>query len=122
MTQEYLQQLTTLMQQVTSGKFRDVTLEYKHFFSGAAVYVDGRMCMSLTPAGFALKLPAAARDALMKERGAKHLRYFPTGPIKKDYVILPETILNDANALRRWVKASIEYARSLPEPVRKIRK
>ena len=76
----------------------------------------------LTPAGFALKLPEAERDMLMNELGAQHLRYFPNGPLKKDYVVLPETILNDANALRRWVKASIKYARSLPEPIKKIRK
>ena len=112
MTQEHLQQLTTLMQQATAGRFADVTLEYKHFFSGAAVYADGRICMSLTPAGFALKLPEAERDILMNEPGAKHLRYFPNGPVKKDYVVLPETMLNDANALRHWVKTSIEYARA----------
>ena len=32
-------------------------IEVKHFFSGAAVYVDGKICISLTPKGLAVKLP-----------------------------------------------------------------
>jgi len=55
----------------------------------------------------------------LKHKGAKHLRYFPKGPIKKDYVVLPKTMLKDARTLRRWIGVSIEYALTLPEPVRK---
>lgn len=118
MATEYLEQLTDLLQKATPEKNKDVKLECKHFFSGAAVYANGRICISLTPAGFALKLPEEARDTLLK-KGAKHLRYFPNGPIKKDYVVLPKTMLNDTRTLRRWMKVSIVYALALPEPVRK---
>ena len=75
--------------------------------------------MSLTPVGFAMKLPEEARNALLKQKGVKHLRYFPNGPIKKDYVILPKTMLTDMKTLRRWVRVSIEYVLTLPEPARK---
>ena len=118
MAQEYLQRLTALMEQVTSSGFEDVQLECKHFFSGAALYVDGRICLSLTPVGFAIKLPEESRNTLMNEQGAKRLRYFPKGPIKKEYVVLPEVMLENKKALRRWVKASIEYVRSLPKAAR----
>ncbi len=119
MAKEYLQQLTVLIRQPTSRRFKDVKLECRHFFSGAAVYVDGRICMSLTPVGFAIKLPEESRNILMKMKGAKHLRYFPKGPIKKHYVVLPKAMLKDMKTLRRWVKVSIEYVLSLPEPIRK---
>ena len=119
MAQEYLQQLTALLKLATTGRFTGVKLECKHFFCGAAVYADERICMSLTSVGFAIKLPEASRSSLMNDLGAKPLRYFPNGPIKKDYVVLPEEMLKDVRALRRWVKASIEYALSLPAPVRK---
>lgn len=115
MAQEYLQRLTALLEQVTSSGFEDVKLECKHFFSGAALYADGRICLSLTSVGFAIKLPEESRNTLMSERGAKRLRYFPKGPIKKEYVVLPEGMLENKKALRRWVTASIEYARSLPK-------
>ncbi len=73
--------------------------------------------MSLTPVGFAIKLPEESRNNWLKHKGAKHLRYFPKGPVKKDYVVLPKTMLNDVRTLRRLVKVSIEYVLTLPEPV-----
>ena len=122
MAKEYLEQLSTLMKEATLGKFKDVDLEYKHFFSGAAVYANGRICMSLTPIGFAIKLPEESRSTLMKQEGTKPLRYFSKGPIKKDYVVLPKAILNDIKTLRNWVKVSIEYVTSLPQSVKKRRR
>ena len=119
MAKEYLERLAALTRETTSGRFKDVALECKHFFSGAAVFANGRICMSLTTVGFALKLPEEARNTLVKEQGAKPLRYFPEAPIKKDYVILPKAMLKDMKTLRRWVKVSIEHALSLPAPVRR---
>lgn len=119
MAQEYLQQLTALMKQLTMGRFEGIKLECKHFFSGAAVYANEKICMSLTPVGFAIKLPEDSRNTLMNEQGAKPLRYFPKGPIKKDYVVLPKSMLKDMRTLRCWAKVSIEYVASLPAPVRK---
>ena len=109
MAKEYLDKLSELMNRATAGKFKNVDLECKHFFSGAAVYANGRICMTLTPVGFALKLPEESRNALMREKGTEQLRYFPKGPIKKDYVVLPEAMLEDMQTLRHWVEVSIEY-------------
>lgn len=119
MAQEYLEQLTALMREATSGKCKDVKLECKHFFGGAALYANGKICISLTPVGFAIKLPGESRNALLKQKGTKPLQYFPEGPIKKDYVIVPKAILNDMKVLQHWVKVSIEYVISLPEPVKR---
>ena len=113
MAKEYLERLTALMRQASAGNSTKVGLECKHFFSGAAVYANGKICMSLTPAGFAIKLPEKSRSALLKQASAKPLRYFPKGPIKKEYVVLPRTILSDVRAFRRLVRASIEYVTSL---------
>jgi TfoX/Sxy family transcriptional regulator of competence genes len=118
MARKYLERLTALVGKATSGRFGDIDLQYRHFFSGAALYANGRICLSLTPAGLALRLPEEARTALLNSKGAKPLRYFPQGPIKKDYVVLHETILNDVKELRHWVKLCIESAVSLPGPVR----
>ena len=119
MAKEYLERLVALIGPATSGRFENVKLECKHFFSGAAVYTDGRICMSLTPVGFAMKLPEESRNALLKQKGVKHLRYFPNGPIKKDYVVLPKTMWKDRITLRRWVRVGMEYVLTLPEPARK---
>ena len=97
------------------------SLEIKHFFSGAAVYAAGRICISLTPAGFALKLPEALRDKLMKEEGTKNLQYFPKAPVKKDYVVLPQRMLDDRDTFCFWVEKSIEYVLTLPQAKKKVR-
>ncbi len=121
MAEEYLEQLAALLDKAAPGEIKG-DLECKHFFSGAAVYAQGRICMSLTPVGFAIKLPEESRDTLIEELGAKPLRYFPKGPIKKDYVVLPKVALNDIKALRNWVKISVEYVVSLPIPATGSRK
>ncbi len=110
------------MKQATARRFKDVNLECKHFFSGAAVYANGRICISLTPIGFAIKLPEKSRERLLKEKGTKNLRYFPKGPIKKDYVVLPKVMLNDIKALRSWVKITIDYVLTLPISKKQKRK
>ncbi len=114
MAKRYLEKLSELMNRATAGKFKNVDLEYKHFFSGAAVYANGRICVTLTPVGFAVKLPEESRNALMRDKGTKHLRYFPRGPIKKDYVVLPEAMLKDMRTLRHWIEVSIEYVTGPP--------
>ena len=110
MAKAYVEKLTELMALAASGRDGDVRLEIKHFFSGAAVYANGAICITDTPAGLALKLPEAHRATLLQKHGATPLRYFPKAPLKKEYVVLPASIIDDRKALRRWVAESIGYA------------
>ena len=114
MAKAYYDRLSALMAGIAPNLSVKADLEIKHFFSGAAVYADGRICITLTPAGFGLKLPEDFRDELMKEDGAQHLRYFPKAPIKKAYVVLPERMVEDKEALCFWVENSLNYVLALP--------
>jgi len=113
MVETHLQTLRSMLERAAPNLAPGVAIECRHFFSGAAAYAGGRIFMSQTPAGLALKLPAEARQQLM-EAGARPLRYFPKGPVKKEYVVLPETIARDDNALAPWIEESIRYTR--PDP------
>lgn len=114
MTKEYVGQLTNLLARLISGRpVHGAQVECKDFFSGAAAYANGRIFMTLTPVGLAIKLPEKARTDLMG-KGATPLRYFPKAPVKKEYAVLPRTVLDDAEAMQRLVKTSIEYVRSVP--------
>ena len=119
MTAQYLERLSALIERLPSGNLKGVKLECKHFFSGAAVYAQGRICMSWTPVGFAIKLPETSRSDLVNHQGAKYLRYFPKGPIKKDYVVLPKSMLQEMRTLGRLARTSVEYALSQPAPIKK---
>lgn len=110
MAKIFLDQLARMIDRVTSGRIGDVTVECKHFFSGAAVYANGRICASLTPAGFAIKLPKESRDVLSKRRGVKPLRYFAQGPVKKEYLVLSQALIRDRSALRELFEISVAYA------------
>ena len=65
--------------------------------------------MILTTVGLALKLLEEFRAALMK-RGARPL--FARGPIKKDYVVVPQRLAKDEVALALWIKESIRFSRA----------
>lgn len=108
MAQEYLKQLTELIEDLELDK--NENLECKHFFSGAACWVDGKIFVSLTPApgGLALKLPKKYRDKLIKQ-GAKPLRYFAKAPIKKEYLVLTKKMVNNKSTLKQLLELSINY-------------
>ena len=109
MTKEYLDKLSDLINKIYPTKPRNVELIIKHFFSGAAVYANGKICITLTPAGVAIKLPEKYRAKLIKEKCIKSLRYFPMAPIKKEYIVLPESKIRDLTKLKRLIKTSINY-------------
>jgi len=111
MAKIYLDRIKDLISPFTDGKIKSVELEFKHFFSGAALYVNGKISMTLTPVGFALKLPEQIRNSLIKDGSAKTLRYFPKAPIKKDYIILPEEVMADKAILEELVGVCINYVK-----------
>ena len=89
-------------------------LETKHFFNGAALYVNGKICATLSPAGFALKLPAEVRSRLIDEGKGQEYRFFPKGPIKREYVALSDSILQDEEMLREIIYLSTSYVVGMP--------
>ena len=114
MAEPYFERLT----QTASG-FRPllidgVTLEIKHFFSGAALYANGRICASLSPAGFAIKLPSEIRQGLIDDGEGEEFRFFAKGPIKREYVALSESVLQDDGTLGRLLGLSVSYAVGAP--------
>ncbi|MCG8693794.1 MAG: TfoX/Sxy family protein [Minwuiales bacterium] len=111
MVDSYQQALQTLLRDASM----DADVECRHFFGGAAAYVDGRICMTLTDAGLALKLPKLSRTKLLG-MGGESLRYFPDAPVKRDYVVVPTNIADNRKALAKWIIESIRYARTLPKP------
>lgn len=113
MAAKYLERLRALIDWARPPLDKGITVEFKHFFSGAALYADGKICVTLTPAGLALKLPEEGRNKLKKE-GARALRYFAKGPIKKEYVVVPGKIRNDKRKLKLWTGRSIRYVLSQP--------
>ena len=111
---------TQMLRAAPPVKPRGVRLACRHFFGGAALYANETICASLTPAGFAVKLPEDSRTALLQERRGTPLRYFKGAPIKKEYVVLSVSIASDQAAIRAFLRESIRFATRAnnPRPMR----
>ena len=105
MAQPYLEILVKLVGNLENPS----QVACRHFFSGAAAFVNGHMFMSLSPAGLALKLPQDLR-AMLFAQGATPLRSFPKAPIKRGYAVLPDHMIADRSGLDRLMQQAIAHA------------
>jgi hypothetical protein len=110
MAKEYFKQLSELIDKLNLESETTRAFEVKHFFSGAAFYVDGKICVSISPVGLAFKLPEKEVDKLISSGNAKPLRYFPTGPIKKNYALFEAPTLT---MVKRWRKYFMKAVKSV---------
>ncbi|MDP6564000.1 MAG: TfoX/Sxy family protein [Alphaproteobacteria bacterium] len=110
MAEPYLSDLKTIVEQACGRLGPAGDISCRHFFAGAAAYVDGWIFMTLTPVGLALKLGEEDRARLFR-RGAEPLRYFPKAPVKKAYALLPARKIDDFDDLNDLIARSIDFVR-----------
>jgi len=81
--------------------------------------VNGHMFSFLTKTGrMALRLPEPERDAFLKKYQTKLCEQH--GTVLKEYVEVPEGLLEKTRELKRFFDASYEYVASLkPKPTKK---
>ena len=121
MSRDFTAALETLIGGMGNALPAGVAVDCERFFGGAAAYADGRIFISLTPAGLAVKVAGADREALMR-MGGTPLRYFPEAPVKKAYVVVPENLAANTDLLKPWLARSVSYVLTLPEPKKKTGK
>jgi hypothetical protein len=109
MAQPYLDQLEKLVRSLAPG--RD-DLICKHFFSGAALYVQDRICASLSPKGLAFKLGSSRCENILAQGRAIPLQYFDNAPIKRDYILLPDVQNLDDTDLIAYFEECFAHASS----------
>ncbi len=109
MAEPYLERLRETIEYLDISSGDELALECKHFFSGAALYANGKICATLTPAGFGLKLPGEIRNRLIDAGDGKELRYFDNAPIKKEYVALSQVVMDDPDSLKTLIRQSMEF-------------
>ena len=107
---EYFDKVTTLLKQALPGLAASHRLTFKNVFGAVAGYVNGRIFISCGKFGLALRLPPEVLDELFKDRGVKHLKYFPNGHVKKEYAVLPIRMIEDERQFKKLLGISIEYS------------
>jgi len=106
----YFQKLKNLVEKLNLETDIDSKIEVKHFFSGAALYVNQTICVSWSPVGLAFKLPQQEVDKLINSGKAKPLKYFPKGHVKKGYALFEELSEKKAS---HWKKYFIKSAQQV---------
>ena len=87
MAKEYFEKLENLFSELGLDAEFGSKAEIKHFFSGAALYVDGSISVSWSPSGLAFKLPEQEVNELIASGKAIPLKYFAKGHVKKGYAV-----------------------------------
>jgi TfoX/Sxy family transcriptional regulator of competence genes len=100
--------------------FADVippSAEKKMMFGYPAAFANGNMFMSLFGTALILRLPEDARADLIADGGAM---FEPMkGRPMREYVAVPDAMLNDVSRLKPWVQRSLDFAQSLPPKAKK---
>jgi TfoX/Sxy family transcriptional regulator of competence genes len=92
----------------------DFELSFRPMFGGILAYLEGGAFASLSNVGLALKAPPPLFAAFLETPGAAALRYAPSDPPSKSYVLVPETMLADRDALREWIERAAKARKAAP--------
>lgn len=114
MKNNYFNKINKLLKQTHPRHTITRRLEFKNCFGAVAGCVDGHIFISCGKFGVALRLPPETLDRLFKEKGVKHLKYFPNGHIKKEYAVLPKRMMENKQRFKGLVDRSIKYASLSP--------
>ena len=114
MAKLYFKKLTNLINEIEINETISSSFEIKHFFSGAALYVNGIISVSLSPTGLAFKLPEEDVSELLDTGRAMPLKYFPNGHIKKGYALFPDPDLTNTEKWQGYIIKSAERVECLP--------
>ncbi len=101
MAKIYFEKLSALVKQLNIAEESTSEIEVKHFFSGAALYINGSIFVSWSPGGLAFKLSDSDVENLIQSKAAIPLKYFPNGYVKKGYALFENP---DEKKIEFWIK------------------
>ena len=114
MSQEAARRLEALVQPFACEK--------KPMFGHEVYFVNGNMFAGIFEKSTWLRLSAKDQAEIMKQHKDAKLFEPMKGRPMKDYVVVPEPLLEDRQAIGMWLARSYEYTASLPEKKAKPKK
>jgi TfoX/Sxy family transcriptional regulator of competence genes len=88
-------------------------LQRRKMFGYPAGFANGQMCCGLFGKQFFLRLGESDRGELLRIEGASAFDPMGGRPMR-EYVVLPDSMLEEQDELQSWLVRSIGYTRSLP--------
>jgi TfoX/Sxy family transcriptional regulator of competence genes len=95
-------------------------IQIRQMFGYPCAFIQGQMVAGLFQDSFILRLSMEDRAQFLQLDGARPFEPMPGRPMK-EYVVLPERLLAQKEALHCWLEKAFVYAGSLPakEPKRR---
>jgi TfoX/Sxy family transcriptional regulator of competence genes len=88
-------------------------VEKRKMFGYPVTFINGNMFMGIHGNSVILRLPDNKRAEFLKLQSAIQFEPMP-GRFMKEYVVIPEWMLDDQLILNHWIEKSFEYTSSLP--------
>jgi TfoX/Sxy family transcriptional regulator of competence genes len=96
-------------------------VEPRKMFGYPCVFTNGQMLSGLFQDRLMLRLSDEDRARFLKLPGAKPFEPMP-GRVMREYVEVPQDVLESETELERWVKRGLAYAQTLPPKVKKAKR
>lgn len=87
--------------------------ERRKMFGFPCAFVKGNMFTGLHQQSMFMRLSPDDRETFLELENAHLFQPMPDRTMK-EYVVIPQSILNSDEELNRWLEKSIQYANSLP--------
>ena len=91
-------------------------VEMQKMFGYPCSFLNGNMFSELHEENWVLRINELDREEI-KKQGAQP--FVPMGRKMKEYVLIPEFIKNNSNALKEWIQRLLEFVSSLPSKAKK---
>jgi hypothetical protein len=88
-------------------------VERRQMFGYPCAFANGRMLTGLFESSWIVRLPDDARAEMLMLEGARPFEAMPGRPMR-EYVVVPEAIVQDTSALLPWLERSLAYVSMLP--------
>jgi TfoX/Sxy family transcriptional regulator of competence genes len=98
---------------------RDPRVETMAMFGGVAAKVNGHVFAGLFGRSTMLWLPEAQRAEALALEGAAPFDPMGDGRARSDKVMLPESMMDEPDELRRWIARAFAGAQALPQKAAK---
>jgi TfoX/Sxy family transcriptional regulator of competence genes len=98
---------------------KDPRISTLQMFGGVAGLVNGNMFSGLFARSALVKLGEADYAEAMKLDGAEPFDPMGRGHVMSNTVLLPETIMDEPDELRGWIRKAFDYAVTLPPKKKK---
>jgi TfoX/Sxy family transcriptional regulator of competence genes len=93
---------------------KDARVETQKMFGGVAAKVNGRIFAGLFGRSTMIWLDEAQRAEALALKGAAPFDPMGDGRARSDKVMLPERMMGDPTALRRWIRRAFDATAALP--------